>query len=71
MDSLNKEIHETCVQFSDERMERRNKHSDKHELQARKVLGDLLTAMMEDQRRLVMMCCCPAGVHDPLVFVNN
>ncbi|KAF8808975.1 hypothetical protein BYT27DRAFT_6529929 [Phlegmacium glaucopus] len=48
MGALNEEIYQTCVQLVGT-LERTSTHSNKHKLQSQKVLGDHLTAMMEDQ----------------------
>ena len=50
MAALNKEIHQTCVQFA-EVLERTAVYSSQPEPQAQKVLGVCLTAMMEDQAK--------------------
>jgi len=48
MGALNEEIYQTCVQLV-EGLERMRPHSNKYKLQAQKVLGDHLTAMLEAQ----------------------
>ena len=50
MHALNEEIYHTCVQFA-ESLERTAVFSTKQRPQVQKVLGDLLTAMMEDQAK--------------------
>ena len=51
MSALNEEIYQTCVQFV-EGLERTTVYSSKqHKSQVRNVLGDHLTAMMEDQAK--------------------
>ena len=50
MRALNEEIYQTCVQFV-EGLERTTISTIKHKSQVQKVLGDHLTAMMEDQAK--------------------
>ena len=52
MRALNEEIYQTCVQLK-EGLERTTVSSTRHKPQVQKVLGDHLTAMMEDQAKKV------------------
>ena len=51
MGVLNKEIHQTCAQLADG-LESTSIFSAKYKSQAQKMLGDRLTAMMEDQGKM-------------------